>query len=109
MAFKLNNPPYEVDNTPIYQVHDMDKDTMGIANMNGGVTVDKDLPPHIQEDVIRHEKVHVLQMKRGDLAYDDDCVWWKGKCHPRSTMNEGAKNLPWEKEAYEDGNMFKYA
>ena len=39
-------------------------------------------------------------MKRGDLDYDDDCVYWKGKCYPRSKMNEGAKNLPWEAEAY---------
>jgi len=109
MAFKLNNPPYQVDNTPIYQVHDMDEDTMGIANMNGGITVDKDLPPHIKEDVIRHEKVHVLQMKRGDLSYDDDCVWWKGKCWPRDEMDEGNKNLPWENEAYTYGNMFKYS
>ncbi len=108
MAFKMTNPPYQVDNTPIYQVNDLDEDTMGIANMNGGITVDKDLEPHIMEDVIRHEKIHVLQMKRGDLSYDDDCVWWLGKCHPRSTMNEGDKNLPWEAEAYKDGNIYKY-
>jgi hypothetical protein len=39
-------------------------------------------------------------MKRGDLDYDDKNVYWKGKVYPRSKMSEGAKNLPWEKEAY---------
>ena len=39
-------------------------------------------------------------MKRGDLDYDDQYVYWKGKKFSRSKMNEGAKNLPWEKEAY---------
>jgi hypothetical protein len=39
-------------------------------------------------------------MKRGDLNYDDSAVYWKGKTYSRSKMQEGAKNLPWEKEAY---------
>ena len=29
---------------------------------------------------------------------------WKGKKYSRSTMEEGAKNLPWEKEAYAKQN-----
>ena len=39
-------------------------------------------------------------MERGDLDYDNDNVYWKGRKIPRSTMDEGNKNLPWEKEAY---------
>ena len=39
-------------------------------------------------------------MERGDLDYDNDNVYWKGKKIPRSTMDEGNKNLPWEREAY---------
>ena len=31
MAFKLNNPPYTIDNTPIYHV-DMEDGVMGKAN-----------------------------------------------------------------------------
>jgi len=50
--------------------------------------------------VILHEKVHIEQMKRGDLNYDDDYVYWKGKKYSRSKMNEGAHDLPWEAEAY---------
>ena len=39
-------------------------------------------------------------MERGDLDYDNNNVYWKGKTIPRSKINEGSKNLPWEKEAY---------
>ena len=44
--------------------------------------------------------MHIDQIKRGDLDYDDDNVYWKGKTYPRSKMKEGNPNLPWEKEAY---------
>ena len=50
--------------------------------------------------IIDHEKVHLDQMDRGDLDYDDETVTWKGKKYSRADMKEGAKNLPWEKEAY---------
>ena len=32
--------------------------------------------------------------------YDEKNVYWKGKKYSRKQMKEGAKNLPWEKEAY---------
>ena len=88
-----------MDNTPIYQIDEEDG-VLGRANNNGSITLNKNLSPLEQEDVIRHEKVHLDQMKRGDLDYDDKYVYWKGKRMPRSKMEEGAKNLPWEKEAY---------
>ena len=44
--------------------------------------------------------VHIDQFRRGDLDYDGKNVYWKGKVYPRNKMKEGAKNLPWEKEAY---------
>jgi hypothetical protein len=44
--------------------------------------------------------VHIDQMKRGDLDYDNENVYWKGKKYSRADMEEGAKNLPWEAEAY---------
>ena len=88
-----------MDNTPIYQIDEEDG-IMGRANKNGSITLNKNLSPLEQEDVIKHEKVHLDQMKKGDLDYDDKYVYWKGKRMPRSKMDEGAKNLPWEKEAY---------
>ena len=50
--------------------------------------------------IIDHEKVHLDQMARGDLDYDDNYVYWKGDKILRSKINEGAEELPWEKEAY---------
>jgi len=87
-----------VDNTPIYQ-KDMDEGVMGLANRNGSIVLNKNLSPLEQKKVIRHEKVHLNQMERGDLDYDNNNVYWKGKKIPRSTMDEGNENLPWEKEA----------
>ena len=99
MAFKLTNPPYTIDNTPIYHV-DMEEGVMGKANNNGTIIINKDVPTNKIQDVINHEKVHIDQMKRGDLNYDDKYVYWKGKKYSRAQMQEGAKNLPWEAEAY---------
>tara|TARA_R110002072_G_C7738348_1_gene516405 strand:+ start:118 stop:417 length:300 start_codon:yes stop_codon:yes gene_type:complete len=88
-----------IDNTPIYQI-DEEEGVMGRANKNGSITLNKNLSPLEQEDVIKHEKVHLDQMERGDLDYDNKYVYWKGKRMPRSKMEEGDKSLPWEKEAY---------
>ena len=99
MAFKLNNPPYVVDSTPIYHV-DMEEGVLGKANNNGSIIINKDLDPNEVDDVVAHEKIHIEQMDRGDLDYDDDNVYWKGKTYSRADMAEGAKNLPWEAEAY---------
>ena len=91
MAFKLN-PPFPIDN--------MEEGVMGKANNNGTIIINKDLNPNMLNEVVKHEMVHIDQMKRGDLDYDDKNVYWKGKVYPRSKMSEGAKNLPWEDEAY---------
>ena len=100
MAFKMNGAPYGGDNTPIYHV-DMEDGVLGKANNNGTIIINKDINDAKQiDDVIKHEKVHIDQMKRGDLNYDDKYVYWKGKKYSRAQMKEGAKNLPWEKEAY---------
>ena len=98
MAFKIT-PPYSMDNTPIYNVN-MEDGVMGKANKNGTIILNKDLDASQCEKVIAHEKVHIDQMKRGDLDYDDQNVYWKGKKYSRAQMKEGAKNLPWEAEAY---------
>jgi len=101
MAYKMKGSPYDCDNTPIYKVS-MEDGVMGKANNNGSIIVNKDLDPSEVHDVVAHEKVHLDQMKRGDLDYDDENVYWKGKKYSRASMKEGAKNLPWEKEAYKN-------
>ena len=100
MAFKIK-PPYSLDNTPIYHV-DMEDGVLGKANRDGTIDINKDITdPQQEREVIEHEKMHLEQMQRGDLDYDDKNVYWKGKTYPRSKMDEGAKNLPWEKEVYD--------
>jgi hypothetical protein len=100
MAFKLKGAPYVIDNTPIYSV-DLEDGVLGKADKNGSILINKNITDSKQiDDVIKHEKVHLNQMKRGDLDYNDSAVFWKGKKYPRSKMKEGAKNLPWEIEAY---------
>ena len=101
MAFKQPPPPYTIDNTPVYRV-DMEDNVMGKANNNGSIIINMDLHPDKVADVIAHEKVHLDQMERGDLNYDVHNVYWKGKTYSRATMAEGAKNLPWEAEAYKN-------
>ena len=99
MAFKIN-PPYVIDNTPIYNVS-MEDGVLGKANNNGTIIVsDKISSPAQLKDVVDHEMIHINQMKRGDLNYDNKYVYWKGKKYSRAQMKEGAKNLPWEAEAY---------
>ena len=93
---------------------DEEEGVMGRANKNGSIVLNKNLSHLEKEDVIRHENVHLEQMGlketssgeyRQDLDYDDKYVYWKGKKYPRSIMDEGNKNLPWEKEAYKANRL----
>tara|TARA_A200000159_G_scaffold148368_1_gene156092 strand:- start:34 stop:339 length:306 start_codon:yes stop_codon:yes gene_type:complete len=99
MAFKLTSP-FPIDNTPVYHV-DMEDNVLGKANNNGTIIINKDVPCDKIQDVVDHEMVHINQMRRGDLDYDDKNVYWKGKVIPRSSIKEGDSALPWEAEAYE--------
>lgn len=99
MAFKMKPAPFKMDETPVYYV-DMEDGVLGKANNNGTIIIDKNLSPAQAKDVIKHEQVHIDQMKRGDLDYDDNYIYWKGRIILRSSIKEGDKNLPWEKEAY---------
>ena len=103
MAFKMKGFPFNVDNTPVYSM-DLEEGVMGIADQYGSILINKNITnKEEQQDVIDHEKVHLDQMKRGDLQYDEDSVTWKGKIYPRKgpkAFNEGDETLPWEKEAY---------
>ena len=101
MAFVMKGAPYDCDNTPVYSA-DMDENILGMAQNNGTILVNKDVSPlELKKNkTISHEKVHIDQMKRGDLDYTESDVIWKGKKYSRATMQEGSKKLPWEIEAY---------
>jgi|TARA_R110002124_G_C8825007_1_gene504290 hypothetical protein len=111
MGFTMKGAPYGSQDTPIYSV-DMEDGVLGKANNNGTIVINSKLkdPKQIQE-VIDHETEHIFQMRdgretskygegRGRLDYDNENVYWEGKTIPRSSIEEGAKDLPWEKEAY---------
>ena len=100
MAFKIK-PPYVIDNTPLYHLDFEEDGLRGRADKKGIILINKNITdPKQKASVIRHEKVHLNDMKKGILDYDDKNVYWKGKKYPRSSFNEGNKNLPWEKKAY---------
>ena len=100
MGFIMKGAPYNNDNTPIYSI-DMEDGVLGKANNNGTIVINKDIKDSKKiQDVVDHEKVHIQQMKDGRLNYDDNNVYWEGKKYSRASMKEGDKNLPWEKEAY---------
>jgi len=78
------------------------KNVLGQANKGNEILINKSIDKNSTKgkSVIAHEKVHLEQMKRGDLDYDDKNFYWKGKTYPRNKIDETDKNLPWEKEAY---------
>ncbi len=86
---------------------DLEPGIMAEANRDGSTYVSKDASPAQMKSAIKHEEVHHDQMERGDLDYDNDHVYWKGKKYSRSEMDEGDDNLPWEKEAWK-ANKLKY-
>ena len=104
MGFKMKGVDFgtsDHDDTPIVK-KDLEDGILAEANKDGSIYVDRSVKLNTTRatKIIDHEKVHLDQMERGDLDYDDDNVYWKGKTYSRANMKEGAKNLPWEKEAY---------
>ena len=98
MAFKLK-APFKTSGSPVYE-RELEEGVLGKGNKNGTILVAQNLNSKAEKSVIEHEEVHIDQVKRGDLDYDDSAVYWKGKTYLRSKMKEGNPNLPWEKEAY---------
>ena len=103
MGFKMKPPSFHNQDQQPEVIHKkLEEDVIAEANKDGSIYLDESIPKNSKEGkaAIKHEKVHLDQMDRGDLDYDDNYVYWKGKKYSRANMNEGAKNLPWEKEAY---------
>jgi len=85
----------------------LEDDVVAEANNDGTIFVNEDASKHKKLEAIAHEQVHMDQMERGDLNYDDENVYWKGKAYPRDEMVEGDKKLPWEQEAWKANKEFK--
>lgn len=113
MAFKLKDFAHLVGidketstyNTPVFK-KDLNGGVLAEANNDGTIFIDKSLKGKDKEEAVKHEQVHMDQMKQGKLQYNDNEVIWKkdtrspARVYSRATMNEGARELPWEKEAY---------
>jgi len=103
MKFKMKGMSgLNSSDTPILK-RDLGKNVIAEANNDGTIFLDKSVnkKSKLGKEAIAHEKVHIDQMKRGDLDYDDGFVYWKNKKYSRKKMKEGAENLPWEEEAYD--------
>ena len=85
-------------NIAVYK-KDLTDGSIGKSN-HTGIIVQSGISPEEEQNVIAHEKVHQKQQANGDLDYDQQNFYWKGKTYPRENLNEHNENLPWEKEAY---------
>lgn len=100
MKFTIQ-PFYESNPASVVNVPMDDEKELGRIEKPGTILVNKDITDHKKlANVINHENIHINQLKRGDLDWDDDNVYWKGKKFKRSSMNEGSPALAWEKKAY---------
>jgi hypothetical protein len=90
-------------NSPIVK-KDLGPNVHGETLNDGTIVINKRLSPVQQKIAIKHEKVHRKQIQEGRLSYDENYVYWNDEKYPRKGMKEGAKNLPWEAEAYKQQN-----
>ena len=90
---------------------DLDDGILGEANDDDTIYVDKSVPSGSakEKEVVEHEIVHQEDMKKGDLAYTDADVTWKGTKYARKGgkiqykgkwLPEGDVSFPWEKKAH---------
>ena len=104
MGFKLKGAPYDKNdmNIGVYK-QNLTDGSVGKSN-HTGIIVQNGIDPSTEKAVIAHEKVHQIQQQKGELDYDDNNFYWKGKTYPRENLDEHNENLPWEKEAYKESN-----
>ena len=101
MSFKLS-PPFKKHPTPIVNTV-LEDNIIGRADKRGNILINKDITdPDLIEETINHEEIHIVQLQNGDLDYDDEAFYWKGKKYLRSKIDESNEKLPWEKPAYKN-------
>jgi len=104
MSYKQKGVPYDKDNMNIAIYRKELTDGSAAKSNHTGIILNKDLSPEMEEAAIAHEKVHQHQQRNGDLDYDKENFYWKGKTYSRKNLNEHNEELPWEKEAYAKSN-----
>ena len=82
-------------------------DVWGTANMDRTIYIDKDLSNKDKRAAAQHEAMHILQMRKGKVAYDNKNIYWREtpmsgiQKIARCNIKEGKPSLPWEKEVYD--------
>ena len=92
MGYKMKGVEFKSesgDDAPIVK-KDLEDGILAEANKDGSIYVDRSVNLNTSRatKIIDHEKVHLDQMERGDLDYDDKNVFWKGKTYKRASMKE---------------------
>tara|TARA_R110000744_G_scaffold358817_2_gene465963 strand:- start:404 stop:709 length:306 start_codon:yes stop_codon:yes gene_type:complete len=99
MAFKIK-PFYDIDWTSVINVP-MDDSVLGKADKAGTILINDNVTNvNTINKIVKHEKVHIDQIKEGILDYDKQNIYFKGKTYNRSKINLNSQKLPWEKTAY---------
>ncbi len=104
MSFKQKGAPYEKDNMNMAVYRKDLGDGSAAKSNHTGIILQTGLSPEEEQAAIAHEKVHQYQQRNGDLDYDENNFYWKGKTYPRENLNEHNEKLPWEVEAYKESN-----
>jgi len=104
MGFKLKGAPYEKDDMNIAVYRKDIGDGSAAKSNHTGIILQTGISPEEEGAAIAHEKVHQYQQRNGDLDYDENNFYWKGKTYPRENLNEHNEKLPWEVEAYKESD-----
>ena len=104
MGFKQEGAPYEKDDMNIAVYRKDIGDGSAAKSNHTGIVLQQGLNPREEQAAIAHEKVHQYQQRNGDLDYDENNFYWKGKTYPRENLNEHNEKLPWEVEAYKESD-----
>ena len=104
MGYKQKGAPYEKDNMNMAVYRKDLGDGSAAKSNHTGIILQTGLSPEEEQAAIAHEKVHQYQQRKGDLDYDKENFYWKGKTYPRENLNEHNEKLPWEVEAYKESN-----
>ncbi len=104
MGFKQKGAPYEKDDMNIAVYRKDIGDGSAAKSNHTGIVLQSGLSPEMEGAAIAHEKIHQYQQRNGDLDYDENNFYWKGKTYPRKNLNEHNEKLPWEVEAYKESD-----
>ena len=108
MSFKLKPinevlklDPASKNGELIKYTDNMPDNVAGYVDMNKTIFINDNMSKAMKRKALKHEKVHINQIKKGRLAFDDNEYVFDGKVYDIDKLDLESKKLPWEKEAYE--------